>query len=162
MRKSRFILVVVLAIASAATTAFGFWAPDWEVNFSDTVDTGAKEYTDNFTIGAGGNGIDAYGLAGDILEVLPPGWPDSGDTHSDFNKPFVAMSSSVGGTLLAKDARDTVTGTTVWNIEKRAGASLTGSETITWSVVPGIIPSMTLKDYTDASRTTEVASIDSI
>jgi hypothetical protein len=153
-------ILIIAAVCLLTFSANAFWAPEWEVTFLDSLDTGENVYFDVFSAGVGGNGSDGYGMAEDLLKVYPPGWPDSG--YSGIQSPYLGMSSSVGGNELSKDARASLAGTLTWNIDKKAFGTLTGTETINWDVsgVPDTV-SLTLYDHgSDGSRSSVVAQVD--
>jgi hypothetical protein len=150
---------VVLAGLSLCMNASALWSPAWQVAITDSLDTGGTVYTDVYSLGAGGNGVDAYSLVDDVLKVHLIGWPDS--SYTGLVPTAVSISSTVGGAELAKDARADAAEIT-WDIDLTASGSLTGTETISWALtsVPAA-KGLSLIDYgSDASRTSVVATTD--
>jgi hypothetical protein len=150
---------VVLAGLGLCLNASALWSPAWQVAMTDALDTGGTVYTDVYSLGVGGNGVDAYSLVDDVLKVHLIGWPDS--SYTGPVPVAVSISSTVDGAELAKDARADAAEIS-WDIDLTASGSLTGTETISWALtsVPGD-KGLSLIDYgSDASRTSVVATTD--
>ena len=102
--------LLILAAICVSPISEARWSVDWEISFTDSLD----DLVDAFSVGAGSAASDTYSLKEDILKVYPPGWPDSG--YSGIVKPYIGMSSTVGGSELMQDARATISATTTWII----------------------------------------------
>lgn len=158
MKKRRsFYALVLLAIVGVCSNASATWSPAWQVNIADELDTGSVVYKDTYALGAGGNGVDAFSLIDDVLKVHVIGWPDSG--YSGPLVKAISIASTVDAVELGKDARADAAEIT-WNIDLNASASMSGTETLSWTLVsvPGG-KALTLKDFgSDSARTSLVAS----
>jgi hypothetical protein len=151
-RRKMFLKMLIAAMIIFSANAHAIWSPDWQVEFTDELDSGGVVLKDKYAIGAGA--ADGYLLTEDIYKVKLPGWPDSG--YSGPVAEYICMSSTAGAVELARDARSTLS----WDIDLSASAVVSGTQTISWvmSGVPGDV-NLSLIDYgTDSSRTTEVAS----
>lgn len=153
--------LLILAALCAASTAQARWSVDWEISFTDSLDS----MVDVFSVGAGPASSDTYSLKEDILKVYPPGWPDPG--YSGLVNPYIGMSTTVDGSELIRDARAAVSATTTWIVEKKTNTNWTpaGLETISWNIpdtnsIPADL-SVTIEDWGagNGSKVAEAAII---
>ena len=154
-RRKMFLKLLVAAMVLCSASADAIWSPDWQVEFTDELDSGGVILKDRYVIGSGTAASDGYLLSEDIYKVKLPGWPDAG--YSGPVTEYICMSSTAGAVDLYKDARSTLS----WDIELSANAVLSGSQTISWvmSGVPGGV-NLSLVDYGgDSGRSSAVASV---
>jgi hypothetical protein len=158
MRKILIVMPVALVLC-LCFNATAIWAPAWQVNIADELDTGAVVYKDTYALGAGGNGVNAATLLDDLLKVKLIGWPDAG--YAGPVTKSITVSSMVGGTELGKDARAAAAAEISWDIDLTGTAGMSGTETLSWTLDSVPAEGLTLKDFgSDASRSSLVASTD--
>ena len=159
MKQKLLSVLLMFAGVGFCLSASAIWSPAWEAKISDEFDTGGIVYKDWYTIGAGGNGVDAYTLSDDVLKVHLIGWPDSG--YSGPATKYISISSTVNLVELAKDARDSATNIS-WDIELTSTFDSSGTETLSWTPADfAVTGDVALEDYAgDGSRSILAGSAD--